>query len=550
MVFLISVGVFLVTFLTGRALAIIYFYFFNKNYSFSNFENNNLFLKYIYPIISLFFIGNLSIFFNFFLPLKTVKSYIFILLFLLIFINIFTLPKRGFFFNYFKIMFPVNLLLTVSTYGQIVHYDATVYKLQYQSWLQESKIVFGHTNFRDLFGYTGIMEYISSLVWLSNNLVVVHILSVVMFTTFYVFIIANSLDMKNQFLQYSSILLLIFSILDNFGIGGGANGFLKFQMTGTYDLIFGIVFFFANIILIQNIIEKSYSSTNYFLISLLLLFSFQIRIFAVASIALYLFYSYKLIRNTTFKVRNIFILNSVLYLIFIIYTLRNLIISGCLLLPLSFTCFDTFEWSSEISSLATRGLSYYLAYPLGSNIFIWVNEWISNPKNNQIFLNFIFSFSIISVLTAIFSKNKKRGPGVVVSVLNIFFMWTVFFLTGPTPRFGMGIFLISIVTIAVFVDGFKVKFKNKHLKLFVLSISFLAVVATPRLYSYIEVVDSNFENYSILLPEYDFKESENGWGLIPVVEKDFEKCGAVYNCFANGVEQTIQNYGSYLIFKK
>ena len=550
MVFLISVGVFLVTFLTGRALAIIYFHFFNKNYSFSNFENNNLFLKYIYPIISLFFIGNLSIFFNFFLPLKTVRTYFFILVFLLIFINIFTLPTREFFFNYFKIMFPVNLLLAVSTYGQNVHYDATVYKLQYQSWLQQSKIVFGHVNFRDLFGYTGIMEYISSLVWLNNNLVVVHILSVVMFTTFYVFIIANSLDMKNQFLQYSSMLLLIFSILDNFGIGGGANGFLKFQMTGTYDLIFGIVFFFANIILIQNIIENSYSSTNYFLISLLLLFSFQIRIFAVASIGLYLFYSYKLIQNTTFKIRHIFILNSALYLIFIIYTLRNFIISGCLLLPVSFTCFDTFEWSSEISSLATRGLSYYNVYRPGSNIFIWMNEWISVPKNNQIFLNFIFSFSIIVVFSAIFFKKKKRSTGIIVSVFNIFFIWIIFFLSGPTPRFGMGIFLISIVTIAVFVDDFKINFTNKHLQLFILTLSFLAVAATPRLYSYIELVDSNFENYSILLPEYDFKESENGWGLIPAVQKDLEKCGAVYNCFVNGVEQNIQNKGTYFIFTK
>ena len=173
MVFLISVGVFLVTFFTGRALSIIYFYFFGKNYTFSEFENHNLFLKYIYPIISLFFIGNLTIFLNFFLSLKTAKNYIFLLILGLIFVNIFTIPSRKFCVNYFKIMLPVNLLLAISSYGQTVHYDASVYKLQYQSWLQESKIVFGHTNFRDLFGYTGIMEYISSLLWLSNNLIIV-----------------------------------------------------------------------------------------------------------------------------------------------------------------------------------------------------------------------------------------------------------------------------------------------------------------------------------------------------------------------------------------
>ena len=170
------------------------------------------------------------------------NNYLFIVLFGLIFINLFSLPKK-IIFKYFFTVLPINFILTISTYGQIVHYDATVYKLQYQAWLQESKIVFGHTNFRDLFGLTGIMEYISSSVWINEDLIIVHLLSVIMFTVFYGFVVSYSLQTKSKFLFFSSLFILFYSFLDNFGLGGGANGFLKFQMTGTYDLIFGILFF-------------------------------------------------------------------------------------------------------------------------------------------------------------------------------------------------------------------------------------------------------------------------------------------------------------------
>ena len=117
--------------------------------------------------------------------------------------------------------------------------------------------------------------YISS-VWINEDLIIVH-LYIIMFTVFYGFVVSYS-ETKSKFLFFSS-LILFYSFLDNFGLGGGANGFLKFQMTGTYDLIFGILFFFANIIIFQNIIESSYSKVNYFLVSLLLLFSFQVRVF-------------------------------------------------------------------------------------------------------------------------------------------------------------------------------------------------------------------------------------------------------------------------------
>ncbi len=549
MIFLISTFLFFGAYFLGRALTIIYFYFFSKKKNFNELERNNLFLKFTYPIISMFFIGNFLIFLNFFFNLQDLTDYLFIVLFGLIFINFFSLPTKKFIFKYFLTVLPINFILTISTYGQTVHYDATVYKLQYQAWLKESKIVFGHTNFRDLFGYTGIMEYISSSVWINEDLIIVHLLSVTIFTVFYGFIVSYSLQTKSTFLFFSSLFILFYSFLDNFGVEGGANGFLKFQMTGTYDLIFGILFFFANIIIFQNIIESSYSKVNYFLVSLLLLFSFQVRIFAVASFGLFFFYSYSYLNKTKSDLKSILKINIPLFLVFGIYILRNFIISGCLILPVNLTCINSVYWVSDISSLAERGLEYYVSYPLGSNVFIWASNWFSNPKNNQIFTNFLLSIFIILIFSKLFFEIKKDKSKILFSVVNILFMWFIFFITGPTPRFGMGIFLISIFTISSFINDFKYNFKTNNIKKYILIFSFLVIGATPRLYSYKELIDSNFQTYTITIPKYQFENSQLGWGLFPLIEGDFEKCGAVYNCLPNREIRIPLSYGSYIIFK-
>ena len=99
MVFLISTFLFFGSYFLGRALTIIYFYLFSKKKNFASLENNNLFLKFAYPIISMFFIGNFLIFLNFFFNLRDLNNYLFIVLFGLSFINLFSLPAKNSFQN-------------------------------------------------------------------------------------------------------------------------------------------------------------------------------------------------------------------------------------------------------------------------------------------------------------------------------------------------------------------------------------------------------------------------------------------------------------------
>lgn len=548
MIFIYSNILFLILYLTGRAFSLIYINFFVKSYDLNVIEENNNYLKYIYPLIGLFTVGNLLIIFNFFVNLSSIKFLFFIFLLLLLLYNLNYLPNKNNLIKYFTLVIPVQTILTISIFGKKIHYDALVYKLQYQNWIQESKIVFGLTNFRDLLGLTGIMEYISSLVWVGKNLVIIHLISVSVLTTFFVFLMVYLFKLKKDFLFFSSCLIIIYSLLDNVGVGGGANGFLKFQMIGTYDLLFGVLFFFGNIIMFQNIIESNYNKFDFFLVNLLLLFAFQVRIFALASIFLYTHYVYKNIIYTKvnfFKLaKNI----SILFFFLLTFLIRNFIISGCFIIPLQQTCISSVKWVSSLFQMSESGLKYYIAYPLGTNLIEWFNAWITIPKNFQIFSNFIISLIVIILGCLIFFKFEINLKNNSIFGYNLIFVWLFFMVTGPTPRFGMGIFLITLISIAVIISELRINLKNNLLKGLIIIFSFLAVLGVPRGYTYVLMLEDKSLNYQVLIPEFEFRESKVSWGVEPTVKKDLEKCGAVYNCFANKERRTPFKYGSYLLF--
>ena len=60
--------------------------------------------------------------------------------------------------------------------------------------------------------------------------------------------------------QGLGVVLLIFSLLDNFGYGGGRNGFLYFQGLGKQDVSLGILYA-ATVFFTALVIKKS-SATN------------------------------------------------------------------------------------------------------------------------------------------------------------------------------------------------------------------------------------------------------------------------------------------------
>ena len=98
---------------------------------------------------------------------------------------------------------------------------------------------------------------------------------------FFTFLSKNLYQRKNNFLFFSSLFVLGFGILDNFGVDGGKNGFVVFQSIGKFDMSFSIIFFITSLLIFDSLKRNQFSNNDFHLIVLLSLFAFQLKVFGV-----------------------------------------------------------------------------------------------------------------------------------------------------------------------------------------------------------------------------------------------------------------------------
>ena len=90
-------------------------------------------------------------------------------------------------------------------------------------------MIFGTVNISWTFGMSSIYEYISSVLWIDKSFILIHFFTLIFIQIFYIYLIENIRKPLNIIVKNISILLILYSLLDNFGLGGGRNGFLYIQ---------------------------------------------------------------------------------------------------------------------------------------------------------------------------------------------------------------------------------------------------------------------------------------------------------------------------------
>ena len=465
-----------------------------KDYSVDTFKVSGVPLFIFYPILTFFIIGNLSVLLNFFFPIKNLKFFwlLFLIFFLLMNLREPFLYKNNVFLISSFIVIPA--ILSISSYGMKFHFDAIDYHLNFQYWLRESKIVFGLSNLYIAYGWSNIYEYILSNFWLKDRFIGLHFVNITFFTFLYNFIFYNIAFSKNLYLKYLSINITLYSFLDNFGINGGANGFVNIQMVGKPDEAVGIMFFVSFVMLLGDILKKNFSINNFLFLCSISLFTFQLKINSALLILPLIIYLINL-RNQKFsKTQTSYFL--VLIFTSIIYFVKNLIISGCLIFPISQTCINYLPWTNteNVQNFSQRVMNENNALRFNQNFISWFDNWINSSYNYQIYFNLLISFTIIwffnkvmyKKTTSNYSLNEKISFFLIISIT------VSFFITGPTLRYGFGVFLILISSFSI---GRKIIRYDNHFKKVVYVISlifFLSVGLTPRMYSYIEFLENPF----------------------------------------------------------
>ena len=523
--FVLYISLFIFLYFLGRSFLITNSLIVNKK----KYLNEKIFemkSNIFYPVIGIFYLGNVLIFLNFFVPLNNI--YVVIFIFLLLIPNFLefklTSPKIDIEFLTKYILMPS--ILIISLYSTGWHYDAGFYHLNHQNWLRESNMILGFVNIHWAFGMSSIYEYVSAFFWLENSFILLHFLNLIFFHFLYLVLIDNLNNSSNNILRNSSLFILLFSLLDNFGINGGRNGFLYVQGVTKQDIAVGVIFFILCRSIIVQIYRNKINEDDFFIVVLLSLLIIQIKLSSISIVFLLIYYLYFIFKNTDIRFSKI-ILNNIFSVIFgVLWLTKQYLTTGCFIYPVNFTCRNNFDWYSKNSTESYEAITVNSSYSLplyNYNVVEWFKTFLSFRINSTVLANFILSITLLYIFKKFILKNSKmdktiKNISLALIVLNLIYL--IYY--GPTPRYLIGLMLF-VVSYLGFNDV-ELKIKFTHIQIY--SLILVSAVFLIRSTSYSELINGGGDK--LFDPRYEAKyiQQSNGW-----VKPDFgDQCWINLEC--------------------
>ncbi len=432
-------------------------------------------------------ISFISLLVNFFLPLSIyINTVIFITISLMIVrFNFFNQSKK----KLFKYSFLVSLLSFVLILHSNVNMpDAHLYHLPYSKLINESKILIGSVNLHHRFAHISIFQYVSSFfynVFFNKNGLLIPISLLTSFFLIYLYkeykLLFKSLTQRvNSIIVFLILIISIYSFNRYSNFGNDAQAHIYYFLLIVY--LFKDNFNYKDNILIKKIYILS-------------IFTFLLKPFYIFTLIIPL--SFFLI-NGNYK----YFFKSLSFLFAFIFSfmwfLKNLLVSGCLVYPVTFTCFKIFSWTTlkniEKQNLLGEAMSKSWQYRIDKTIimqdyvdnFEWLNTWYSVHLNIVAeklipVLIFIFLMIVFFYFFNLLKINEQKKINIVVWLFLIasFLGSLVWFLKFPTYRYGYSYlysFLIIVLYIFIFskLNAIKLASCKKYLHILMI-ISFFGL---------------------------------------------------------------------------
>ena len=536
----------------GRAVFQLLNFFLDKKEKSISDEIFGLNIEFFFPVLGLFVLGNIVVIFNFFSGINnTIFWIILILIFVFNFIKAPTIKLNLLnILNY--ILIPA--ILSISTRDLGLHPDTGLYHLNYQNWIRSEKIVAGFTNLNERFGYSSIYDFISAPLWFGDNFILLQFVNLSFIVLFFHFLSYNLINKKNNDLFIASYFVILFGLLDNFGFGGGRNGFLYIEGIGKPDVAFAVIFFITNILLISSIRSKQYNNQDFLVASLLILFSIQLRVFGILSLLLLGYYYLELSNYKMSILKNKMLLLIPSILMGSLWMLKNVIISSCLFFPVEFTCINSLSWNAfeHAKDAAYIVQDFYYGLPTENGYVGWYNHWMSSEQNSAMAKNFLLSLLIITVFRILFFKGRARTSFdlKIITIMFILFNFYLWLYNAPAIRLAMGTILLSVGVIGF--GNLDLRFKNRFFNLYenkiIISIIIIfCTLLTPRIYKYSDFIKNPLESYFVGVEITETVKNPNGWGVTP---KEGHQCEVNINCapYEVTVTQITSDFLNYKIF--
>lgn len=525
---------YLYLFLSGRGL----FIYLHKK-TFKKLSNKTFFdlkVSNFYVFLFLIYIGNMTFLINFF----TKTSVVFFLLvslplFFINFIDI-NLKLKNILKTQNVIKIFTLFILSLSTYGINLGYDAQLYHLASQLWIRSSKINFGLANFHHRLGFSSIYDYISSNFWIFDNFIFLHFLNLA-FIAQLLFILVNYFyDSQKLNIKVLTISLLLFGLLDNFGFNGGKNSFIEIEGITKFDTPFGIVFSLTMLFMYIVNSKDSINSYEMSFLVLFILFSIQMRLAGILLIIPFIKIVFRF-KNQFYTFLNKNLVPKIAIVFIFLWILKNYILSGCAIFPVEFLCVEDLKWyKTGSASKISNDISFSLkAYSFDQNIHYWYKTWTNKFEwNKSTLYNLTLSvlFIIISIKT-VYRKSKIFTKDFLPFFIINFLFFIFWLLTAPDFRFAIGFTLSFVFIIGLTHGQLRTSINDVFFKRFFICLYISTIILVPRI-----------ENYSLFLKDIGqlktisinnsflesgaYEKKSIGYGVVRA--SGDERCGLNLNC--------------------
>ena len=405
-------------------------------------------------IIGLIGTGFVALLLNFFFPLNDLIIYLNLFIGL-IFIFFF---KDKIKFNYnkssrlFIILF--FFLSLANIYGSGFSDDLNHYHGGYITNTDNHNYIIGLNFLHHHYGYSSIWLILHSYLNINNLFLQdIHILNGIIFFLLIAYLFTENNEKSKHSSNY--ILYLISSIFIFFII-------LKYTRLKEFGLdrpgilIYCFLIYFAakyEFLIKQNLKDKE---KFFFIILFICLFITSVKIFLLSCFLVPLIF---IIKSKSYD----FIFSKIIcifYLLALCYLIKNVLISGCLVYPFSFTCLSDLSWNSkEIASnalLLVEGSTKSYDKYLGSlniseyvNNFNWLSTWFQ--RNIEEFNNYILTSLLAILLFFVSSKTKKKIKFnyLELIIMLLFFVNIIIFLKSPVSRYHHVMFILFALSLTI-----------------------------------------------------------------------------------------------------
>ena len=447
-------------------------YFFEKKFFKTNFEIKKI---GIYGINSLFILGFISLLINFFFPISKLLNTI------LLIVPIF------FIFFYIKIFLKKEIIISILLISllsfitvclsDVYNPDAGLYHLPYVRMLNESQLILGITNINFTLGQSSFFQYIASTY---NNFIfseygiiipLVQIYSFIVFSLIY-FLISNKKINYTYFLIFLITCFCLIRINRYSEFGNDAPGHL--------------LYFFLIYLILKILNRGNYSEYDFLNTSLVSVFAFLTKPTLIFIFLFNIFLLFKFKFNKFYKLKTTYMF---IFLI-LIYFVKNIMISGCILYPIKITCINNLSWYStniehhgNSERVHDQGQAWTKGYPDQpkpqksfkdyNEGYYWISIWYKN-HGFVILKKFapVFLFFLIVIFLNLYSSRKiKNKVNNILDIESRDFKY-LFLITGlsslywffnfPVLRYGLGYvgsFIILLFSIP-FKERIFIEFKT------------------------------------------------------------------------------------------